>query len=94
MINEQLNFYCQILSKRVDKLLKSKIMIKNIRKKLSTYWLKALFLCSFMVGETISADAQAYSIILGRPTDTSITASVMFDNSMQYYIEYGVQSGT
>lgn len=69
-------------------------MIKNIRKKANAYWLKALFLCAFMVVETISADAQAYSIILGRPTDTSITASVMFDNSMQYHLEYGVQSGT
>lgn len=37
--------------------------------------------------------AQNKSIILGRPTDTSITASVLLDQSGQFYIEYGTQSG-
>jgi hypothetical protein len=37
--------------------------------------------------------AQTKSIILGRPTDTSITASIMFDQSVQFYLEYGQQSG-
>lgn len=34
-----------------------------------------------------------FSIILGRPTDTSITASVMFNQASQFYIEYGSQPG-
>ncbi len=38
-------------------------------------------------------NAQTKSIILGRPTNNSITASVLFDQNMQFYIEYGLQSG-
>lgn len=38
--------------------------------------------------------AQTKSIILGRPTDTSITASILFDQNVNYYLEYGTQSGT
>lgn len=34
------------------------------------------------------------SIILGRPTDTSITASILFDQAVQYYLEYGTLKGT
>ena len=37
--------------------------------------------------------AQTHSIILGRPTDTSITASILFDQNVQYYLEYGTVSG-
>jgi hypothetical protein len=37
--------------------------------------------------------AQTKSIILGRPTATTITASILFDQSVQYYIEYGTLSG-
>jgi Secretion system C-terminal sorting domain/Calcineurin-like phosphoesterase len=40
-----------------------------------------------------SANAQQYDIILGRPTDTSITASVMFYQNADVYIEYGTQTG-
>ncbi len=36
---------------------------------------------------------QEKSIILGRPTATSITASVLFDQNVEYYFEYGTQSG-
>ena len=36
-----------------------------------------------------NANAQTHNIVLGRPTDTSITASVMFDYATQYYLEYG-----
>jgi len=32
--------------------------------------------------------AQDFSIILGRPTDSSITASVMFRASFQFYLAY------
>lgn len=37
--------------------------------------------------------AQTKSIILGRPTATSVTASILFDQNVDYYIEYGIQSG-
>lgn len=37
--------------------------------------------------------AQVPNIILGRPTDTSITVSVLSDNLSNYYIEYGTNSG-
>jgi phosphodiesterase/alkaline phosphatase D-like protein len=36
---------------------------------------------------------QKFSIILGRPTDKSITASVLFDQNTDYYLEYGTSSG-
>ena len=46
-----------------------------------------------IIGICESANAQEKSIILGRPTDTSITASILFDQNVQYYIEYGTVSG-
>lgn len=47
----------------------------------------------FAVFNFISAQAQVYNVVLGRPTDNSITASVMFEDNADFYIEYGVQSG-
>ena len=41
----------------------------------------------------ITLFGQNKSIILGRPTDTSITASIMFDQPVNYYLEYGTKSG-
>ncbi len=38
--------------------------------------------------------SQNKSIILGRPTDTSITISILFDQNVQFYFQYGTQSGT
>ncbi|WP_264520182.1 T9SS type A sorting domain-containing protein [Flavobacterium sp. N1994] len=43
---------------------------------------------------TIHSKAQEKSIILGRPTDTSITASILFNQAVTYYLEYGTQSGS
>ncbi len=37
--------------------------------------------------------SQSKGIILGRPTDQTITASILFDTQKQFYIEYGTQSG-
>ena len=37
--------------------------------------------------------AQNESIVLGRPTDTSMTASILFDQNVQYYLQYGTKSG-
>lgn len=36
--------------------------------------------------------AQTKSIILGRPSATSVTASILFDQNVQYFIEYGTSS--
>jgi len=47
---------------------------------------------AFLSGNSLIL-AQTKSIILGRPTDTSITASVMFDQQMEYFLEYGTESG-
>ncbi len=36
--------------------------------------------------------SQGYNIVLGRPTDTSITVSVMIDQKAEFYLEYGETS--
>jgi hypothetical protein len=38
--------------------------------------------------------AQNFTVILGRPTNNSITASILFDQNVQFYLEYGIVSGT
>jgi len=40
-----------------------------------------------------SAVSQKFSVILGRPTDKSITASVVFDQNTDYFLEYGTSTG-
>ena len=50
-----------------------------------------LLITSLFINKTQS---QTYTEILGRPTDTSITISVMFDQNMDVYWEYGTVSGT
>jgi hypothetical protein len=47
-----------------------------------------IFIFSFL-----SVKAQTHSIILGRPTDVSITASIQFDYAVDCYLEYGTVSG-
>lgn len=39
------------------------------------------------------AEAQPYSLILGRPTDSAITISVLFSQPYQYFFEFGTQPG-
>ncbi|MEI8047314.1 MAG: T9SS type A sorting domain-containing protein [Bacteroidota bacterium] len=41
-----------------------------------------------------SLPAQSYNIILGRPTGTSITISILFDRKTDVYWEYGTVSGS
>ncbi|MFM2360548.1 MAG: hypothetical protein RLY16_2541 [Bacteroidota bacterium] len=50
---------------------------------------KRAFIIFLLIGWSITIQAQTQSIILGRPTDTSITASIVFDFGCQYYIEFG-----
>ncbi len=45
-------------------------------------------------GISFLVHAQKFSIILGRPTDKSITLSVLFDQNIEYQVEYGTQSGS
>jgi len=47
----------------------------------------------FLIAFSIEGVSQNYSIILGRPTDRSITLSLLFDQQSDYYIEYGTRSG-
>ncbi len=55
---------------------------------------KNKFLLFLFLGVSNIAFAQHDEIILGRPTDTSVTASVMFTNAAyQYYLQYGLQPG-
>lgn len=42
---------------------------------------------------SLVSTAQNFDIILGRPTDSSITASVMFDKVCQFYFEYSTTPG-
>ena len=54
-------------------------------------WLKALVLIG--VFSFLNVRSQNYSIILGRPTNTSITASVLFSQTAQFYLEYSTTTG-
>lgn len=54
---------------------------------------KYFIILSLFVNSFFSVHAQSFSEILGRPTDTSITISVMFDQDMDVYWEYGTTSG-
>lgn len=41
----------------------------------------------------VSGDEKGFSIILGRPTNTSTTISVLFEKPSEVYWEYGINSG-
>ena len=41
-----------------------------------------------------NSKAQNYTEVLGRPTDTTITMSILFDKSVNVYWEYGISSGS
>lgn len=55
--------------------------------------IKSLVLFSAIILNANVSQSQTKSIILGRPTDTSITASIMFNQNTDYYIQYGTQTG-
>ena len=38
-------------------------------------------------------NAQKLNIVLGRPTQNSITLSLLFDQNVDFYVEYGTQKG-
>lgn len=41
----------------------------------------------------MALNAQSFNVILGRPTDQSVTVNMLFDQQVDVYIEYGTQSG-
>ena len=54
----------------------------------NTFYLLLLIFCS-----QASLFAQTKSIILGRPTDKTITVSAYFDQNVEFYVEYGTKTG-
>ena len=56
------------------------------------YWCITRFIYINLLCTSFS-QAQTHSIILGRPTDVSITASILFDYAADYYLKYGISPG-
>ena len=52
-----------------------------------------LIVSLFLIGKSEAVLGQNQSIILGRPTDVSITVSILFDQNVDFYFVYGTQSG-
>ncbi len=50
--------------------------------------------CMVFFANTVQLDAQAPMIILGRPTDNTVTASVLFSQAMDFECVYGLKAGT
>lgn len=55
---------------------------------------RGIVLVYLIVFQGLIAKSQTYSIILGRPTDKTITLSILFDQKVDLYIEYGTVSGS
>lgn len=55
--------------------------------------MRFFFLISFVWLIFSTARAQSYTVVLGRPTDRSVTANVLFDQSVVLKVEYGTSSG-
>ena len=51
------------------------------------------YLFTFLTIGCLNLKAQNKTIILGRPTDNSVTISIAFDQNVEYLFEYGIQSG-
>lgn len=54
---------------------------------------KIFYLFLFITVISKATYAQNFTELLGRPTDTSITMSIRFEQAMEVYWEYGIQSG-
>ena len=53
---------------------------------------KHLFITLFCCFSILQVNSQTYSIILGRPTDKTITFNILFDQNVNFYIEYGTST--
>ena len=69
-------------------------MIKSLFKSFYFSILTKAFILIFILGINKSTYSQEKSIILGRPTNNSVTASILFNQNVQYYLEYGTISGS
>ena len=69
--------------------------------------MRRISICLFLIvvlsslissGEVLQADSElippSFNIVLGRPTDNTITANIISDQEGSAYIEYGTESGT
>ncbi len=54
---------------------------------------KGCFIFLFLLCFHSNTQAQNYTIVLGRPTDSAITISILFDQNADYYFKYGTQTG-
>ena len=61
--------------------------------KRSKIYSRILFIAIILLSGINQSTAQTHSIILGRPTDVSVTASILFDYNADFYLEYGTSSG-
>lgn len=61
--------------------------------RISFTFYKTLYLFAAILFYANAVKAQTHSIILGRPTDVSVTASIQFDYGVDCYLEYGTTSG-
>jgi len=55
--------------------------------------MKSILVFIFFIAGFHILSGQNYNEILGRPTDVSVTVSVLFDRAVDLYIEYGTASG-
>ena len=49
------------------------------------------FLLLYFFTFFVQLNAQVFTEILGRPTNTSVTVSILFDQKVDFYFEYGIQ---
>jgi len=66
---------------------------KTVCKAFTIPFIKKILVLIFVFGIHKYSSAQEKSIILGRPTNNSVTASILFNQNVQYYLEYGTVSG-
>lgn len=64
--------------------------MRNILPTWVSTWLST---CILLLISFSQVSAQLHSIVLGRPTDTSMTADIMFVQTTMFYIKYGTQAG-
>ena len=69
------------------------MQIKSKRQGLPGFLMGLIINLILLWGNIIPLKAQNNSVILGRPTDTSITVSIVFDQNVDFYLEYGTLAG-
>ncbi|MEI6749501.1 MAG: T9SS type A sorting domain-containing protein [Bacteroidales bacterium] len=68
--------------------------MKNLQSRQKQIPIKSFFIfLAFLTAGSKLVIGQTYTEILGRPTDNSITVSVLFDQQVELYLEYGTIPG-